>query len=202
MGHFGDDARHGQQVDVAADRCALVVRGDSSGVAGREVEHAEHAHEIAARRVLGEVVPPRVDDAGMHGADGAEIPGLGVRLDRLRHAADEVIQTQELQQAPVNDRVRRREVVARRPLERLDLPGEPLLTDRPQELGEGHRTQIEVFDASDRHGEGVVRQHELHRRTGGDDRQLRHLFQEVAEGDESAGGGLYLVQEQHRALGP
>ena len=119
---------------------------------------------------------------------------------RLGHAADEVVYAQELQQAPVNRRVRRRWCTAGRPLERLDLPGEPLLADGPQELGECHRAQIEVFDASDRHRELVVGQHELHQRTGGHDRQRRHLFEEVAKRHEGAGGGLYLVQEQHGAI--
>ena len=57
-----------------------------------------------------------------------------------------------------------------------------------------------VLDASDRHGEGVVREHEFEQGAGSDDRQLRHLFEEVPKRGEGAGSGLYLVQKQDGVL--
>ena len=203
VGHPGDHPGHRQELDVPADRAALIVGGDvavlhlAACLARGEVEHAQHPGEVAAGGVLGEIVAIRFDDAGVDGADGAQAGGLGVHADGLRHAADEVVETQGFEQPAVDQGIDLRRPSAGRPLEPLDRAGETLLAGASEKLGERHRPQVQVLHPSHRHGEGTLGQRELHQGARGDHGAIRHVLQEVAKRCEGAGGRLYLVDEQH-----
>ncbi len=57
-------------------------------------------------------------------------------------------------------------------------------SERPQELAESHRAQVQVLDAADRHGEPRLAQDELQQRPGRHNGQLGQFFVQVAQRGE------------------
>ena len=108
MCHLGDHARHGQDFYVPAQRSALLIGKDvavlhlSSDAHRGEVEYAEHSGQISPGGVFREVVPVRLDDAGMNAAHRVQVTRFRIDLNRFGHAADEEVQLQKLQKTLVN----------------------------------------------------------------------------------------------------
>ena len=126
--------------------------------------------------------------------DVAHVPEVAracIRLHRLGHAAGEEIGSQQIHEPVVERRVQ-----PAFDLEGGNLRGELLRVHGCQEFRERHRPHVEVRHPAHRHREPVVCEGEVQQRSGGQNRQVAHVFPEVPQRGDGLRHSLDLVEEQ------
>jgi hypothetical protein len=108
--YFGDDACHGQQIDVLPDRRAVNVFQNVGvldfrpDISSDEIEHVLHPHQISRGRVFLKIFPVGLDDRIVDVSDVTEFTASRVDAHCAGHAADKVVAAEQVQEALVNYR--------------------------------------------------------------------------------------------------